>query len=95
MVEKTIEAALKNGCKKRGLLCLKFVSPGFTGVPDRIVLVPGGTAVFVELKAPNKRERSRQIYVQDVIRKYGFRVFESVDSLEKVEEVISECLKLK
>lgn len=66
---------------------LKFSCPGYTGVPDRIILLPGGRVVFVELKAPGKKERKRQIYVQDKLRKLGFTVFSSVNTKEQLDEI--------
>jgi len=54
MLEKQIEAALVRRVKELGGLCEKFVSPGRRSVPDRIVTLPGGRVVFVELKAPGK-----------------------------------------
>ena len=59
LLEKDIERHLREGIKSLGGWCLKFVSPGFTGVPDRIVLMPGGKLCFVELKRPGQHERSR------------------------------------
>lgn len=50
MKESAIEARLVREVKKRGGLCYKFVSPGNPGVPDRIVILPGGRTVYVELK---------------------------------------------
>jgi len=70
MLEKQIEAALVRRVKELGGLCEKFVSPGRRSVPDRIVTLPGGRIVFVELKAPGKyptelqerdHERRRQL----------------------------------
>lgn len=52
MLEKEIEAKLVKIVKKYGGLCLKWVCPGWAGVPDRIVLLPGGKVIFVELKRP-------------------------------------------
>ena len=51
-LERDIERALVNRVKKRGGYCLKWVCPGWSGVPDRIILLPGGRIVFVELKRP-------------------------------------------
>ena len=52
VLEKEIEQKLVSMVKKHGGLCLKWVCPGWLGVPDRIVLLPGGRVVFVELKRP-------------------------------------------
>lgn len=51
-LERDIERALVRRVKKAGGYCLKWVCPGWAGVPDRIVLLPGGRVVFVELKRP-------------------------------------------
>jgi hypothetical protein len=50
--EAEIEARLVRGVKEAGGLCYKFVSPGNPGVPDRLILLPGGRILFVELKTP-------------------------------------------
>ena len=55
MLESEVEKKLKTRVQKElNGLALKFVSPGFNGVPDRIILVPYGRIYFVETKAPNK-----------------------------------------
>lgn len=50
MRESAIERKLTDGIKKLGGLCLKFVSPGTCGVPDRIIIMPDGRIIFAELK---------------------------------------------
>lgn len=67
----------------------KFVSPGFNGVPDRIVLVPMGRIYFVETKAPGKNLRKLQKYVRDLIQGLGFVVLR-IDTKEKVNVFIRE-----
>lgn len=52
-LEKDIEKRLCATVARHGGLCLKWVCPGWSGVPDRIVLLPGGRVVFVELKRPH------------------------------------------
>lgn len=91
MLERDIERRLRERVKSIGGLCLKFITPGFTGVPDRIILLPGGIVAFAELKAPGKRERQRQLFVQSVLRRLGFTVFSSIDSYEKVEGIYAWC----
>ena len=93
MLEKEVERKLKSRVEEigRGVMCLKFESPGFTGVPDRIILLPGGMAVFVELKAPGKKERARQVLVQSRLRDLGFQVFSHVDNDERIAEVLRWC----
>lgn len=89
MLEKDIERKLKKRVEALGCMCLKFESPGYTGVPDRIVLMPGGEAFFVELKAPGKKERPRQEYVQHQFRKLGFIVVSSVDSEDGINRIVA------
>ena len=93
MIEKDIERKLHKGVKelKHGALCLKFESPGFSGVPDRIILLPGEKAIFVETKKPGKKERARQEYVQGLFRDLGFEVYSTVDNKAYVEEILGRC----
>ena len=67
----------------------KFVSPGFNGVPDRIVLVPMGRIYFVELKAPGKKMRKLQEWVAWELIKLGFE-HRVIDTKEKVDEFIRQ-----
>lgn len=55
MTESAIEAKLVRGIKQLGGKAYKFVSPGNAGVPDRMVLLPGGQIIFVELKTERGR----------------------------------------
>jgi hypothetical protein len=91
MLEKDIESKLRKEIKAIGGLCLKWESPGYTGVPDRIILLPGAHIIFVELKAPGKKERKRQVYVQSVLRSLGFVVYSSIDSVDKVSTIVNKC----
>lgn len=71
--------------------CLKLVCPGFTGLPDRLILLPGGRMAFAELKRPGQHERQRQAFVQSRLRKMGFRVFSGVDCPGMVDAVLCWC----
>ena len=92
MLEKDIERILRGEVKTLGGYCLKLVCPGFTGVPDRMILLPGGKLCFVELKRPGQVERQRQAFVQKQLRRLGFPVFSSVDSWVKVDDVLCWCM---
>ena len=50
MLEKDVERLLVKGIKELGGVAYKFVSPGNSGVPDRVVVLPDGRVIFVELK---------------------------------------------
>lgn len=52
VMEREIEQKLVNLVSRYGGNCLKWVCPGWSGVPDRIILLPGGEVIFVELKRP-------------------------------------------
>ena len=60
LLESRVEGRLTNGIKKLGGLALKFVSPGWAGAPDRLVLLSSHEAFFVELKAPKRQLRALQ-----------------------------------
>jgi len=89
MREKAIERKLTLMVKKQGGICLKFVSPGFDGVPDRIVLLPGGCMAFVEVKAPGKKPRALQVSRHTLLRKLGFRVY-VLDNEEQIGGILDE-----
>lgn len=75
MLEKEVERYLCRQVRdKLGGRALKFVSPGLNGVPDRIILMPGGRIAFVETKAPSKKLRKLQDYVCGMIADLGFDV---------------------
>lgn len=75
MLEKQIEHKLLTETRERSGLCLKFVSPGWNGVPDRIILLPGGRMGFVEVKKPGKSPGALQLKRHKQIRSLGFQVF--------------------
>lgn len=74
MRENYVEKTLRDAVKKQGGWCLKFVSPGTGGVPDRICLLPGGVLAFVELKAPGRhiKDGSLQEFWSKELRRLGF-----------------------
>ena len=89
MREKAIEGKLVKAVLDAGGLALKFVSPGFNGVPDRLLLFPGCRMAFCEVKAPGEKPRPLQVHRMEQLRALGFRVY-VVDSEEKIGEMIRE-----
>ena len=75
MREKTWEQKFRAAVKAVGGLALKFTSPGFDGVPDRIVLLPGGKMAFVEVKALGEKPRPLQLARHRLLRRLGFKVY--------------------
>jgi len=89
MLESRIEGRLKTEVEKRGGKARKFISPGWAGAPDRIILFPGGRVVFVELKAPQHIMKPLQKKRAAELRGLGFKVY-CIDSLEGVKQFIAE-----
>lgn len=89
MEESRIENYLKRQIEKIGGKAYKWNPTGVIGVPDRMVLLPGGKVVFVELKAPGKKARKIQEYRAKELIKLGFQV-ECLDTVEKVDLFIKD-----
>lgn len=89
MLEKDVEQMLVKAVKQKGGLCLKFVSPGFDGVPDRLVLLPEGRIAFIELKAPGKKPRALQKKRMKQLSGLGFACF-VVDKIDEIGGVLDE-----
>ena len=92
MREKKIEQKLVTAVKKHGGICPKFVSPGFDGMPDRLLLLPHGRFAFVEVKAPNQKPRPLQLSRHRLLRRLGFQVY-VLDALEDIDKIILEVKK--
>lgn len=87
--EKRIEQKMTQEVKKLGGRAVKFVSPGWDGVPDRIVFFPGGRVAFVEVKAPGKKLRPLQLKRKKTLEELGFRVY-CIDGRERMGEILHE-----
>ena len=87
MREKYIETKLVKAVKSMDGLALKFVSPGFDGVPDRLVLLPGGKIAFIELKAPGETLRPLQVRRKRQLEALGFLVC-CIDGPEQIGGIL-------
>lgn len=86
MKEQNLEQALVKAVEARGGRCWKLVSPGTTGVPDRMILMPDGHVGFVEIKAPGGRVRAIQKHRLRQLMHLGFKAYVLNDPA-RVEEV--------
>jgi len=89
MREKTLEHKFVMEVKRAGGLAPKLVSPGFDGMPDRLLLLPGGRMAFVEVKAPGQKPRPLQLSRHKLLMGLGFRVF-VLDDASQIQQILSE-----
>ena len=74
IAERDVEKTLIRQVGKGGGLCLKFISPGWSGAPDRLCLWPGGRVMFAELKRPGGKMRPLQERRKKQLEELGFEV---------------------
>lgn len=86
MLERRIEQRLVERAKAAGGMAIKWTAPGLSGVPDRIVFLPGGRVIFVELKAPGRSPSPLQSRIHRMLTDLGADV-RVVDSLEGADAV--------
>lgn len=89
MRESRLEQKFREAVEAIGGEALKWVSPGNRGVPDRIVILPGGRTVYVELKAPGRPLTPLQRKWKQKLEQLGHRHYK-IDSVEDIERFIRE-----
>ena len=89
MREREIERQFAAEVKKHGGIAVKFVSPGFDGMPDRLALLPDGKCGFVEVKAPGRRPHPLQTARHRLLRALGFKVY-VLDDPSRIGEILDE-----
>ena len=89
MREEIIEQHLVKAVKNSGGIAPKLVCPGFDGMPDRLVLLPGGKIGFVEVKAPGKEPRPLQVARHGLLWRLGFKVY-VLDDPEQIGGILDE-----
>lgn len=87
--ERYVEKKLVDGIAGLGGRCLKWVSPGTRGVPDRIVLLPGGRVLFVEVKRDGGSPSKLQKYWHRKLKNLGMDA-RFVEGVREVEELLDE-----
>lgn len=86
--EKVLEKYLVSEVKSLGGWAVKLLSGLVTGLPDRLILLPGGVVAFVEVKTTGKKATPRQLIVHKKLMQLGFRV-EVLDSKEGINNFIN------
>ncbi|MDD6826651.1 MAG: VRR-NUC domain-containing protein, partial [Oscillospiraceae bacterium] len=91
MLEKDIERKLVSEAKKRGCIPVKLLSASFNGLPDRLILSPGGKCSFIELKRPGEKPRPLQLSRHRLLRQLGFKVF-VLDNIADTQKILEEVM---
>lgn len=86
--EKALERKLVTKMKEKGCLAVKMNDVNNSGLPDRLVLLPTGKALFVEMKSQGARPTPLQNSRIRELRRMGFTVY-VIDS----EELLSEFMQ--
>lgn len=94
MLEKNLERKLKTAVKFHAGLCIKIYCAEFTGMPDRLVLLPEGKLGWVEVKRPGQSidKKSRQKLLSIILRKLGFKVFE-LNAENQIQTILNQILQ--
>lgn len=93
--EKAIEAKLCRIVERFGGRCLKWVCPGWLGVPDRIILLPGGDVIFCELKRPGGKPSAMQKTWRRWLLDLGFDhwIVGNYDDLDDIDRYIADLMR--
>ena len=94
MLEKELERKLVKRMEQAGCMALKFTSPGHAGVPDRLLLLPGGFVVFVELKREGAKPRPLQEFMLNKLKKMGFRCL-VISTEAEIELIVRMAISLQ
>jgi hypothetical protein len=92
MLERIIERRICRICRDLGCLAVKYADPGVRGAPDRMILTPGGHALFLELKRPGERPTPHQLAYMTQLQNLGFRV-RWTDSPANVKQWILDAIQ--
>lgn len=89
--EKYLERKLVEYIELFGGKCIKLVPFNSNGIPDRLCLLPGGRAIFAEIKTKGQKPRKLQEYWHKLLRRLGFEVY-IIDSYEILQKIIKNVL---
>lgn len=94
MLERTLETQLRLAVERAGGMYLKWTCPGRRGVPDRMVLFPGGLLVFVELKRPGEKVKAQSLqdFWHDRLRQYDF-IGRVISQPDEIDPFVDGCVR--
>jgi len=87
--EKTLEKKLNASIKELGGLSIKLLTAHFTGLPDRLCLLPGGRLFFCEIKTTKQKPRKIQEKVHKMLRDLGFKVY-IIDKTKNIQYLVEQ-----
>lgn len=87
--EKLLEKKLKKRTEEYGGMCIKLICTHLNGLPDRLLLLPGGRLLFVEVKTTKQTPRRIQTMLHNKLKKLGFEVY-VVDTTAKINQLFNE-----
>ena len=85
--EKVLERKLVRHIAELGGWCIKLPAQHITGLPDRLCLMPGGVAFFVEVKTTGEKPRKIQTLIHQRLRGLGFKVL-VIDKSIQIKEIV-------
>jgi len=87
--EKSLDRAMRERVKGMKGLYIKLLTDLMRGLPDRLMLLPGGYLAFIEVKGKGKKPTPIQISVMNKLSKLGFRTY-VLDSRCKLDLIIRD-----
>lgn len=87
--EKDLERRLNREIKQMGGKSVKVYNPWDVGFPDRMLLMPGGRVVFVELKSTGERPRAIQRVKHEELRALGYEV-RVIDRNKQIDKLLDD-----
>lgn len=92
MRESDLEKKLRKAVERAGGFCLKLPAMWYRGIPDRLILLPGGRAIFIELKTEKGRVKPVQSAFQKILQNLGFTSL-IIRGISETEEFIHAYLE--
>lgn len=85
--EKEIEKYLSKRAKEIGVLCLKYSNPNMVGYPDRLLAIPGGNVIWVELKSKGQKPSKIQAARFEQLARLGHTVY-VIDNKTDIDKLL-------